>query len=291
VRPLLRSDVRLEVDLPETPLPVLADRVQIEQVLLNLVTNARDALGGPGRISVTASAERLGEEQVGAAGLTAPGRYARLEVADDGPGFDATTRDRIFEPFFTTKEVGLGTGLGLSIAYGVVAQHLGAIGCASEPGHGTTFVIRLPLLDSAAPAPAPPAGPPRTPPPGGRETVLVAEDDPALRQVLRRLLERAGYTVLLAEDGLEAVARFQAERDRIGLVLLDVIMPGQNGRQALDQIRQLAPRVPALFLSGHAADLTDQRQVKLGGERFLRKPVEPEDLRQAVRELLAGAGR
>ena len=282
LRPLLRGDIRLEVVVPALPLPVLADPVQVEQVLLNLATNARDAIDGAGRIAVSASAELLDAEQARAAGLEGPGRFARLDVADDGPGFDEPTRARIFEPFFTTKAVGKGTGLGLSIAYGIVAQHHGAITCESEPGRGATFTVRLPLLDGAAPANAVTSAVAALP--GGHEAVLVAEDDPALRRVLRRLLQGVGYTVVEAEDGLDAVAKFEASRDRIRLVLLDVVMPGQNGRQALDRIRALEPKVQAIFLSGHTADLAGQRDIPLGQERLLRKPVEPEDLLRAVRE-------
>jgi PAS domain S-box-containing protein len=284
LRPLLRSDIRLEVAVPAEPLPVLADTVQVEQVLLNLATNARDAIDGAGRIAVSASAELLDAAQARAAGLATPGRYARLDVIDDGPGFDVPTRTRIFEPFFTTKAVGKGTGLGLSIAYGIVAQHHGAIACESELGRGATFTVRLPLLDAPAPAIAVAATVAALP--GGKEALLVAEDDPALRRVLRRLLEGVGYTVVEAEDGLDAVAKFEAHRDRIRLLLLDVVMPGQNGRQALDQIRALEPAVRAIFLSGHTADLAGQRDIPLGPERLLRKPVEPDDLLRAVRERL-----
>jgi polar amino acid transport system substrate-binding protein len=181
--------------------------------------------------------------------------------------------------------VGQGTGLGLSIAYGIVSQHRGAIGCESAPGLGATFTIRLPLLDIPAPEPAPEA-PHVAPPPGGTETVLVAEDDQSLRRVLVRMLQRTGYEVIEAADGLEAVRQFEANRDRVKLVILDVIMPGQNGRKALDQIRALAPKVPAMFLSGHAADLGDQRDIDLGVERLVRKPVEPEEFLLAVREQL-----
>jgi PAS domain S-box-containing protein len=283
LRPLLRGDIRLQVEVPAGPLPVLADPVQLEQVLLNLVTNARDAIGGAGHISVSVAEEALEAAPAQALGLAGPGRFARLEVTDDGAGFDAATRARLYEPFFTTKPVGKGTGLGLSIAYGIVAQHGGVIGCASEPGQGTTFTIRLPLLAALAEAPAVVAA---APPPAGSETILVAEDDPALRRVLRRLLERTGYTVVEAGDGLEAVERFEAGRDRIDLVLLDVIMPGQNGRQALDRIRALAPGVPAIFLSGHTADLADQREIDLGAEPLLRKPMEPGDLLREVRARL-----
>jgi PAS domain S-box-containing protein len=286
LRPLLRGDVRLEVTTCQESLPVLADQVQVEQVLLNLVTNARDAIGGAGTIRVGVSLVELDAEQARSCGLAGPGRHARVVVSDDGPGLDEATRARVFEPFFTTKGVGKGTGLGLSIAYGIVAQHRGAIGCASEPGHGATFTIHLPLMVGPVPVPVPTPAAPVLALPGGKETILVAEDDPALRQVLRRLLERVGYTVIQAEDGLEAVARFEAGREGIDLLLLDVIMPGQNGREALDLIRKLAPRVPAIFLSGHTASLTDQRDIDLGLEQQLRKPVEPEELLRAVRAKL-----
>jgi two-component system, cell cycle sensor histidine kinase and response regulator CckA len=287
LRPLLRGDIQLEVAVPGQPLTVLADPVQIEQVLLNLATNARDAIDGTGRITVSVSAELLDADQARDAGLATRGRYARLDVADDGAGFDAPTRNRIFEPFFTTKEVGKGTGLGLSVAYGIVAQHRGAIACESEPGRGATFTVRLPIIDASALATAVAAT--ATALPGGTETVLVAEDDPSLRRVLRRLLEGVGYTVVEAEDGLDAVVKFEARRQRIHLVLLDVVMPGQNGRQALDRIRALEPTVPALFMSGHTADLVGQEEIQLGPERLLRKPVEPDDLLRAVRERLDAA--
>lgn len=287
VRPLLRGDIRLEVSAQAGPLPVLADPVQVEQVLINLVTNARDAIDGPGRISVTLGEERFDAAQAGQAGLPQAGRHVRLEVCDDGPGFDAATRARLFEPFFTTKAVGKGTGLGLAIVYGIVTQHRGAITCASEPGKGARFIIRLPLLDAPAPVAAPPGPPgPATPLAGGHETILLAEDDPALRRVLRRLLERVGYTVLEASDGLEAVSRFEAHRGQIDLVLLDVIMPGLNGRQALDRIRQLGPGVPALFLSGHTVEVAGQKEIELGPEPLLRKPVEPEELLSTLRRII-----
>jgi CheY-like chemotaxis protein len=268
------------------PLPVLADPVQVEQVLINLVTNARDAIDGPGRITVTLGEERYDAAQAGQAGLPQAGRHVRLEVSDDGPGFDAVTRARLFEPFFTTKPVGKGTGLGLAIVYGIVTQHRGAITCASEPGKGARFIIRLPLLDAPAPMPAaaPPA--PAAPLAGGHESILLAEDDPALRRVLHRLLERVGYTVLEASDGHEAVTRFEAHRSQVALVLLDVIMPGLNGRQALDRIRRLEPGVPALFLSGHTAELAGQKEIPLGPEPLLRKPVEPELLLTTLRRLI-----
>jgi PAS domain S-box-containing protein len=284
VRPLLRGDIRLEVSAHAGPLPVLADPVQVEQVLINLVTNARDAIDGPGRITVTLGEERFDAAQAGQAGLPQAGRHVRLEVCDDGPGFDAATRARLFEPFFTTKPVGKGTGLGLAIVYGIVTQHRGAITCASEPGKGARFIIRLPLLDAPAPA-AVPRGP-ATPLAGGQETLLLAEDDPALRRVLRRLLERVGYTVLEVSDGHEAVTRFEAHRDQVALVLLDVIMPGLNGREALDRIRRLEPGVPALFLSGHTAEVAGQKEIALGPEPLLRKPVEPELLLSTLRRLI-----
>jgi PAS domain S-box-containing protein len=286
VRPLLRSDVALTVATGDEPLTVLADAVQIEQVVLNLVTNARDALGGAGRVTVSARAETLDAEQCREAGLERPGRYARVDVVDDGPGFDEATRARIFEPFFTTKPVGQGTGLGLSIAYGIVSQHHGAISAASAPGQGATFTVRLPLLD-APPETAQPAQLPEALV-GGEETLLLGEDDPALRRVLRRLLERVGYTVVEAADGEEAVALFEAQPGRIALVLLDVIMPVLNGRQVLDRIRAVRPGVKAIFMSGHSADVAGQRDVVLGSEPLLQKPVEPEVLLRAVRQRLDG---
>jgi PAS domain S-box-containing protein len=283
LRPALRDDIALETELPAEPLPVVADTVQIEQVLMNLVTNARDAISGAGRITVVASRVVLDADGAGHAGL-APGPYAQVSVTDTGMGIDPATRARVFEPFFTTKDVDKGTGLGLAIAHGVMKQHRGSITVASEPGHGATFTLLLPLAEAIAPVAevreeAEPAG--------GTETLLVAEDDATLRRMLRRLLEGAGYAVVEAKDGNDAVYRFVEHRDKVRLAILDMGMPGQNGRLALDEIRKLEPSIPALFLSGYALDSGGR---EAGAAAFVQKPVHPDALLTAVRKQLDLAG-
>ncbi len=281
LRPALRADIALETELPAEPLPVVADTVQLEQVLMNLVTNARDAISGAGRITVRASRAMLDAGRAREAGLD-PGPYAQVSVADTGSGIDPATQARVFEPFFTTKDLDKGTGLGLAIAHGVMKQHRGSIAVASAPGHGATFTFMLPLAEGIAPLAerrevAAPAGA------GGTETVLVAEDDAALRRMLRRLLEGAGYEVVEAKDGNDAVYRFLEHREKVRLAILDMAMPGQNGRLALDEIRKVDPSIPALFLSGYAKDPSDH---EAGTTGFIQKPVHPDALLSAVRRQL-----
>jgi CheY-like chemotaxis protein len=213
-----------------------------------------------------------------------PGRYVQVTVSDTGVGIPAEVVSRIFEPFFTTKEVGKGTGLGLAIAYGVVKQHKGAISVASEPGHGATFTFVLPLLHSAVQLDAethPDAAA------GGTELVLVAEDDPAVRRMLGRVLRGAGYEVIEAADGEDAVRRFREHRERVRLVILDVVMPRRNGREALDDIRELEPSTRALFMSGHQDDPSGN-PIALGDDVLVPKPVHPTELLRVVREVLDG---
>jgi PAS domain S-box-containing protein len=197
LRRLLREDVELRTVLAPEPLPLRADRLQVERVLMNLVTNAQDALPGGGRIVITASRAMLDAGDARRAGLETPGPYAQLSITDNGTGIPAEVQAHLFEPFFTTKELGRGTGLGLSIAYAIVKQHHGVIQVASAPGAGTTFTLLLPLVDASPAAKAQPDADGATPP-GGTETVLVADDDASLREKLRHILEGAGYAVVEA---------------------------------------------------------------------------------------------
>jgi two-component system cell cycle sensor histidine kinase/response regulator CckA len=207
----------------------------------------------------------------------------RIDVADQGCGIPAELVHRVFEPFFTTKAIGKGTGLGLAIAYGIVKQHRGSIRVASEPGQGTTLSILLPLMGSATRV----HGERRAAvPAGGTETVLVAEDDPAVRRMLRRVLQGAGYAVVEAVDGEDAVRRFREHRSRVRLAILDVVMPVQNGRLALDRIRALEPSTRALFLSGHADDPRGRQAIDVGDDLLVAKPVHPAELLRAVRRVL-----
>src|SRR6185436_9035349 len=229
---VLGEDVPVDLVLPPSPLPIEGDQAQLQQLLLNLATNARQAMPGGGRLRLCARA--LGPDR------------CELEVTDTGEGMTAETKARLFEPFFTTRPGG--TGLGLSVVFGVVQDHHGAIDVESERGRGTTVRIQLPLRAGAAQGPAEATG--------GNETLLVAEDEPMVRELVARELERLGYTVLLAADGEEAAQLFEREGDRIALVVLDVIMPRLGGRQAFARMDERRPGVRALFMSGHAPETT-----------------------------------
>jgi CheY-like chemotaxis protein len=228
----------------------------------------------------------LGEAEAREHELPRGGRFARLTVADTGEGMSRETQERIFEPFFTTKPSGKGTGLGLAIVYGIVRQHEGAVAVRSAPGVGTTFTVLLPVPSGAEPVAADAA--PRASAPGGTETILVAEDEPLVRRVIRASLERAGYSVLEATDGAEAVELFRGNRERVRLCVLDVVMPGLNGQEALRAIQRLEPGARALFVSGHAADILTAQGLEEGGATLVAKPVAPDDLLRAVRAALDG---
>jgi polar amino acid transport system substrate-binding protein len=217
-------------------------------------------------------------------GYGKPGEYVLISVSDSGTGMDEKTREKIFEPFFTTKEVGKGTGLGLAMVYGIVKQHNGYINCYSEPGKGTTFKIYLlkhreavelqETMESAA-API-----------GGTETILVAEDDADARKTTRNILENFGYTILEAVDGEDAVKVFKENRDTVKLLLLDVIMPKKNGKEAYEEIRKLHPGAKALFISGYTANIIHKRGMLDQNLDFIMKPVSPTALLRKVREVL-----
>jgi signal transduction histidine kinase len=272
---IIGEDIALETRLADEPLVVNGDRAQLEQVLLNLATNARDAMPRGGRLTLAATL-------VDVAGVPT----ARVSVEDSGVGIRAPDLARIFEPFFTTKAPGHGTGLGLAIAYGVVAQHGGRIAARSEPGTGTTFEIDLPLHGRpASERPSIGAAPAR----GGGESVLVVEDEPAVRGVLYAVLSRAGYDVTTAADGREAVELVSAGL-RFDLVILDMLMPRMNGGQALVELRRRVPGQRALLVSGYTADVLDGRGAAALGAPLLQKPVASATLLAAVRGALDGAG-
>src|SRR5881296_1466669 len=265
---------------------VRADPNQIEQVIVNLAVNARDAMPEGGKLTIETANMDLDEMFAQAHLGSVAGSYAMLAVTDTGAGMDASVRAHLFEPFFTTKEVGKGTGLGLATVYGIVKQSEGYITAYSEPGHGTTFKIYLPR--AAAPGAAPPAPPA---PPGkatarGSETILVVEDEEAVRSLSRRALEASGYTVLAAADGPDAVRLLERYGGPIHLVLTDVIMPGMNGRELAERLVQRRPGLRVLYMSGYPGDAIVHRGALEPGTAFLQKPFMPEDLARKVREVL-----
>jgi two-component system, cell cycle sensor histidine kinase and response regulator CckA len=277
---LIGEDVALATSLaPDAP-AVHADPGHVEQALVNLVVNARDAMPGGGRLEVGTARAVVAAGDVG--GL-APGEYAVLSVRDSGVGMDAATRARIFEPFFTTKEPGKGTGLGLSTVFGIVTQAGGHVAVESAPGAGTTFRLYLPAAAADA---APESPPPAAAPGAGTETVLVVEDEPQVRRLARRALERRGYTVLEAADGAEALAVSDGRHARIDLVLADAVLPELGGRAVVDALRARRPGIAALFMSGYGEDAVLRQHVATEGAPFVPKPFTADQLAAAVRAAL-----
>lgn len=285
---LITEDIDLRFRLGASPLNVLVDRGQMDQVLLNLAANARDAMPGGGVITVETGRAPLPSRLFGYAGATPGVPFAFLSVSDTGAGIDDSVRERIFEPYFTTKEVGKGTGLGLSVVYGIVKQHNGFITVDSEPGTGTVFSVYLPITLEESRVPECSSEAPRDF--RGNETLLVAEDDPAVRNLNRTVLETFGYRVIEARDGEEAVEEFKRHRDEIRLVVLDVVMPRMNGKEAYMAIHGLSPDARVLFISGHTHDIIQDKGVVEGSFSFLKKPFKPLDLAREIRGILDRSG-
>ena len=277
----IREDIELTSTLAAEELTVMADPAQIEQILINLVANARDAMPKGGKLRICTDIVELDREFIRVHGYGTPGRYASLTCSDTGSGMDKETAQRIFEPFFTTKETGKGTGLGLAIVYGIVQRHNGYINCYSEPGMGTTFRIYLPLTEAL---PETAGVVPEMLPKGGDEIILVAEDDAAARSLFKQVLETYGYTVIEAVDGEDAIGKFIAGKDEVKLVILDVIMPKKNGREACEAILHIRPDMKCLFTSGYTAGIFDGGEHKL--QHFLSKPIIPTMLLKKIREML-----
>jgi PAS domain S-box-containing protein len=263
---------------------VSADPTQVEQILMNLCINARDAMPQGGSLHIETSNAVFDEAYCVTQPFARPGRYSMLSVTDTGTGMDPATLDRIFEPFFTTKELGKGTGLGLAMVYGIVRQHGGFVHVYSELGVGSNFRVYLPISLEAARSPerAPNTGPVR----GGTETILVAEDHEGLREIARETLTNLGYRVILTADGEEAVREFMDPRNHVDLLLLDVVLPKLGGPQAYARICESRPHVPAIFATGYSADIDLLRQARQRKLPMLQKPYSPRDLARKVRETL-----
>lgn len=277
---MIGEDIEFSTDLTLADLIIKADPGQIEQVLMNLVTNARDAMPHGGRLSIatiSVSVERGTEKLYD---LPAPGKYALVSVSDTGTGMDRKTLENIFEPFYTTKEVGKGTGLGLAVVHGIIKQHDGSILARSEVGKGTTFDIYLPLVQGRIDQPESMGSAE-----GGMETLLVAEDDETVGVYMNRILQRAGYNVIVAGNGEEAVEKFK-QHDEISLVVSDVVMPRMNGMEMLNEIRKIKPDVKAIFVSGYAADVLQKKGTFQQGVELVRKPFKKVDFLQTVRKIL-----
>jgi PAS domain S-box-containing protein len=282
---LIGEHIELELRLEGKLGMVKADPGQMEQVIMNLCVNARDAMPRGGKLTLATQKASLDEIYIKDRPWVKSGEYVLLEVTDTGQGMDEATRARIFEPFFTTKEIGKGTGLGLSMVYGIVKQHQGYINVYSEPEQGTVFKIYLPLWkEKTAPAEAVvPEAPERE---GGKETILVAEDEEQLREALQRILESYGYTVLVARDGQEACSLYEQEKEHIDLVILDAVMPKMGGKEAAECVYKINPRQKILFSSGYSAEGLHEGFTIPEGMHFIQKPFRAKDLVQKIKEVL-----
>ncbi len=284
LRQLIGEDVRLGWQPGAGLWSVRADPGQIDQLVSNLVVNARDAITGVGEIVVATSNLEADAAFVDRRPGLVPGRYVCLSVKDDGSGIAPELIDRIFEPFFTTKPTGHGTGLGLATVYGIAKQNGGYIGVESEPGRGSTFTVLLPVAigEREADAPAPTAEAVR----GGSETLLVVEDEPAMLEVTRDVLADLGYRVLATASPGEALSIAATEGDRVDLLVTDLVMPEMNGRELAALLQARHPRLRCLFVSGYTADIVAQRGIVEPGVHLLSKPFTASELAERVRKLL-----
>jgi CheY-like chemotaxis protein len=283
LRPLIGENVELITILSPSAVHTRADAGQLEQVLMNLVVNAKDAMPAGGKLIIQTQISAVDGHLRGEQQFIRPGKYVQLSVGDTGMGMDKETQSRIFEPFFTTKEKGKGTGLGLSTVYGIVKQSGGYVMVQSELGHGTTFHIYLPQVDGAAEkqsAPVPDASL------GGTETILLVEDEESVRQLVRDTLEAKGYRVFEAESGEAGLAVANGFDGNIDLIITDVVMPGISGRELVEQLAKSRPTAKVLYLSGYTEDaiLSDGSIEK--GTAFLQKPFSLQSLARKVREVL-----
>ena len=281
---IIGEDINLTMCLQSEPLTIFADVTQIEQVLMNLATNARDAMPNGGSLVISTEQIEYSDAQTVTHSFGEGGSYAVLSVSDTGTGMDEQTKSKIFDPFFTTKEIGRGTGLGLSIVYGVVKQNNGQINVYSEVGKGTTFKIYFPLraastidhrysdITSSVQ--------------GGTETILIAEDDEVIRALSRQVLSELGYTVIEAADGEAALKLFQDNVDKVRLIITDVIMPKKNGRAFCDEAMKFNPSIKVIYTSGYPADLIEKEGVLWKEMNFVSKPASPRTLARKVREVL-----
>ncbi len=288
--PLLRRLVGAGVGVVVAPAdglrPVEADPVQVEQILINLAVNARDAMPRGGRFTVRTANVELGGPGTAGHPNVRPGEYVLLSAADTGVGMAEATRARVFEPFFTTKPFGLGTGLGLSIVYGVVQQSGGHVEVASRPGAGATFSVYLPAADAPRPKGRPAPAP--VEPAGGGETILLVEDEPAIRELGRMVFERAGYAVLTAADGRAALALAAAHPGPIHLLVTDVVMPNMGGLELAAELRLERGDLKVLYVSGFSEAAVAHQGAFAGPVPFLQKPFSPRALAQKARQTLDG---
>jgi two-component system cell cycle sensor histidine kinase/response regulator CckA len=285
---LIGEDVKVETSLDSALASVRADPGQLEQVIMNLAVNARDAMPNGGLLTIETANVMVDAEFAPERPGPASGPHVVMAVSDTGIGMDEETKARIFEPFFTTKEVGKGTGLGLATVYGIVKQSDGFIWVYSEPGTGSTFKIYLPRVDEPAESLESAERPARSL--HGTETIMVAEDTAAVRAVLRDVLERHGYTVVEAASGREALQLAGRRSGGIDLLVTDVVMPELSGRDLVRELRAAKPDLKVLYMSGYTDDAVLRQGMLEPGAEFIQKPFRPDDLARRIRDLLDAPG-
>jgi PAS domain S-box-containing protein len=276
---LLTEDIELLTFVNGDDPVIMADPTQIDQILINLATNARDAMPNGGHLKIEVKLAEINRAFVAAYGYGEIGKYTLISVSDTGVGMDTATREKIFDPFFTTKEVGKGTGLGLSIVYGIVKQHNGYINVESEPGRGTAFHIYLPTVKMKEEEKKETPIAVR----GGSETILIGEDNSSVRKLAKEVLEQFGYTVIEARDGEDAISKFEQFANNIDLVILDVVMPRKNGREVYEAIRMINPEIKVFFMSGYTADILSDKGMREEKLDYVPKPLSPQELLNKVR--------
>ena len=282
LKKLIIEDIELRTSLAKDDMIVMADKSQMDQILFNLVTNARDAMPKGGTITIETDVATIDSTFIRIHGFGEPGRYVLINVSDTGTGMDEATKVKIFDPFFTTKEVGKGTGLGLATVYGIVKQHSGYITADSEPDRGTTFRIYLPAVMAKVDQEQQKTAHAVI---MGKETILIAEDNKAVRRFMREALQRHGYTIIEAIDGEDAVDKFKQHRN-IDLSIIDSVMPKKNGREVYEEIHGINPHVKTLFMSGHTRDVVLNKGIEDKEFDFIAKPLSLNALLQKVREVL-----
>jgi two-component system NtrC family sensor kinase len=285
---LMPENIEIQTQFTSQKLSVLVDQVQLEQVIMNLATNARDAMPDGGLIIIATNMTEIDQEFIKSNGYGRTGSYAQITMADMGRGMNRQTLDKIFEPFFTTKEPGKGTGLGMTIVYNIVSRHNGFITVESEPGKGTRVRILLPIVQAAEDVNG--SKTEEYIEQGGARTILVAEDDSGIRDLITTILTERGYEVIGVADGVEAVKQFSENREKVSLVMLDGIMPKKNGREAYREIRAMKPDVKVIFMSGYLENMLDFDHLMEREIHFLQKPVLPLDILKKIQELL-GPGK
>jgi two-component system, cell cycle sensor histidine kinase and response regulator CckA len=275
----------VSINLDPDPQPVNADPSQMDQILMNLAVNARDAMPNGGRLTIETDTVALDDNYCRSHIEATEGPHVLLTITDTGVGIDKASLGRIFEPYYTTKKPGEGTGLGLATVYGIVKGHGGHINCYSEPGVGTTFKIHLPVHRIEM---EPDVETSQELPVFGTGTILLVDDEEFVRSLGQRILEKAGYSVITANDGGEAVALYRQKKDEISVVILDLIMPVMDGRESLAEILRIDPGAKVLIASGYSPDGGEKKTLEGGAKGFVGKPYILKDLLKKVREVLEG---